>query len=130
MVFDYSHHFDNEIKLFLTQVNSYWDKDYPDSRKQKIKTFLKLDNKTIITPKQIHGDSVIRVSENSNSSECDAIIFKANSSIVGTINVADCIPICIYDFENKNIALVHSGWIEYSGENSPDILIPRYLLLQ
>ena len=77
---------------------------------KKIKAFLKLDNETIITPKQIHGDSVIRVSENSSPSECDAIIFKANSNIIGTINVADCIPICIYDFDNKNIALVHSGW--------------------
>ena len=41
---------------------------------------------------------------------CDGIIYNRESNIVGTINVADCIPICIFDTDNKNIALVHSGW--------------------
>ena len=37
------------------------------------------------------------------------IIFYSND-IVGSINVADCVPICIYDIDREVISLVHSGW--------------------
>ena len=43
MYFDYSFHFNNKIKLFLTQFNTYWDDDYPQSRKSKIVQSFNLD---------------------------------------------------------------------------------------
>ena len=108
---DYSFHFDDKIKLFLTQSNNYWNSDYPHSRINKIVKTFDLFDKIIVAPKQVHGDSVITVSSKKKQDlECDAIIYKDSSNIVGTINVADCIPICVYDSYNNSIALVHSGW--------------------
>ena len=108
--FDYSFHFDNKIKLFLTQSSRYWDSDYPQSRREKIAQAFNINNDTILIPKQVHGDSVLIINNETDELECDAIIYGQKSDIVGTINVADCIPICIYDSDNHNIALVHSGW--------------------
>ncbi len=109
--FNYSQIFEDKIKVVLTQVDPYWDSDYPSSRINKIESYFKLKKRRIISPYQIHSDNIAILSEQSTlNPKCDAIIYNSFSKIVGTINVADCIPICIYDFKNKNIALVHSGW--------------------
>ena len=107
---NYSQYFDNKIKLFLTQSDPFWDRDYPISRKQKISEKFHLEDKSIIIPKQVHGNEVAVLSDRLKEPECDAIIYKANSNLVGAINIADCIPICIYDPLADNIALIHSGW--------------------
>ena len=108
--FDYSSYFNNNIKLFLTQSDSYWDSGYPQSRKNKIAETFNLGNRVILTPRQVHGDSVVNVTKDSQDLDCDGIIYSLDSSLVGTINVADCIPICVYDSCSQKIALVHSGW--------------------
>ena len=110
MLVDYSHYFNNKIRLFLTQANDYWDRDYPNSRKNKIIEYFQIKDKKVIIPKQIHSDLVINLSENSNDLECDAIIYKQESNLVGAIHIADCVPICIYDNQTGYIALIHSGW--------------------
>ena len=109
MIKDYSNLFNNKINIFLTQVDKYWDEKYPYSRKEKIKNYLKLKDQKIIIPKQIHGDLVIYVSNKTKNLKCDAIIFNSDD-IIGSINVADCVPICIYDTDREVISLVHSGW--------------------
>lgn len=60
--------------------------------------------------KQTHSD-LIHILDNNyiNNSIGDAIITnEINKPII--IKVADCIPILIYDKENKVISLIHSGW--------------------
>ena len=110
-VIDYSQVFQNKIRVFLTQVNPYWDLDYPSTRINKINSYFNLNERLVISPKQIHSSQVVTLSKESDiKPECDAIIYNSISKIVGTIDVADCIPICLYDSKNKNIGLVHSGW--------------------
>jgi hypothetical protein len=108
--FDYSPYFNNNIKLFLTQSDAYWDSGYPNSRKNKIIETFSLSDRVILAPKQVHGDAVVRVTEDHPNPECDGIIYNQDSSLVGTINVADCVPICVYDSYGHNIGLIHSGW--------------------
>ena len=60
--------------------------------------------------KQIHSDIVINTNDNyRNNTSGDAII-TSKKNIPLVIKTADCIPILLYDKENKVIALVHSGW--------------------
>ena len=108
--FDYSSYFNNNIKLFLTQPNTYWDSGYSQSRKDKIAETFNLNNRVILSPKQVHGDCVVNIKEDSQNLKCDGIIYREDSNVVGTIDVADCIPICVYDAYGHNIALIHSGW--------------------
>ena len=110
MIFDYSHWFDGKINLFLTQSDQYWDKGYPISRKEKITQYFNFKDKKIVIPEQIHSDIIANVSSQSDNLVCDSIIYSSTSNIVGVINVADCVPVCIYDCVNNYIALVHSGW--------------------
>ncbi len=106
---DYSSIFNNKINLFLTQVDDYWDDGYPHSRKDQIIDILKLKHQKVLIPKQIHSDIVTHISPDMKNLECDAIIFNSND-IIGSINVADCVPICIYDTDRGTISLIHSGW--------------------
>ena len=106
---DYSSIFNNKINLFLTQVDDYWDDGYPHSRKDQIIDILKLKHQKVLIPKQIHSDIVTHISQDIKNLECDAIIFNSND-IIGSINVADCVPICIYDTDRGTISLIHSGW--------------------
>lgn len=60
--------------------------------------------------KQTHSD-IVNILDNNyiNNTIGDAIITNIpNKPII--IKVADCIPVLLYDKENKVLALVHSGW--------------------
>ncbi len=78
----------NLFNLFTTSIN--------------IRTYYELN--------QIHSDRVVIVDDNyRNNTDGDAMITtKKNIPLV--IKTADCIPILLYDKENKVLALVHSGW--------------------
>ena len=60
--------------------------------------------------KQTHSDIINILDDHYiNHTEGDAIITnQINKPMI--IKVADCIPILLYDKENKVLALVHSGW--------------------
>ena len=73
-----------------------------------IKKELNIDN--YYECKQIHSDIINIIDDNYiNNTIGDALITNIpNKPII--IKVADCIPILIYDKENKVLSLVHSGW--------------------
>lgn len=59
---------------------------------------------------QIHSNIVNIVDDNYiNNSDGDALITN-QKNIKLVIKTADCIPILLYDKQNKVLALVHSGW--------------------
>ena len=107
MVKKYSHYFNHKIELFLTQSKNCWSKG---AKNRKVEILDYIQKNTLIMPMQVHSDKVLNVSEQSDNVECDAIIYNARSDLAGAINVADCVPICIYDCNNDYIALIHSGW--------------------
>ena len=60
--------------------------------------------------KQIHSDIIHIIDDNYiNNSIGDALITNnINKPLI--IKIADCVPILLYDKENKVLSLVHSGW--------------------
>ena len=95
----------NDIKLNIDNniLNLFSNKPIKDLLKE-----LNLNNYYEV--KQTHSDIVHILDDNYiNSSVGDALITnQPNKPII--IKVADCIPILIYDKDNKVISLVHSGW--------------------
>ncbi len=94
----------NDIKLNIDNniLNIFSNKPLKDLLKEQ-----KLD--IYYEVKQTHSD-IVHILDNNyiNQSIGDAIITnKKNTPII--IKVADCVPILIYDKENKVISLVHSG---------------------
>jgi len=95
----------NDITLNIDNniLNIFSNKEIKD-----ILNELNLDN--YYECKQTHSD-IIHIIDNNyiNNSIGDALITnKPNKPII--IKVADCVPILVYDKENKVISLVHSGW--------------------
>ncbi len=81
---------------------------FSNKSKEDILKVLKLNN--CYELKQIHSDIIHIVdSDYINCTEGDTLITN-NLNTPMIIKVADCIPILIYDKENKVLALVHSGW--------------------
>lgn len=70
---------------------------------------LKLDHKNIVIPEQIHSNKVVYCTKAGNIIGTDGIITN-KKDLTLSIQVADCIPIYLYDDQNQNIGLVHAGW--------------------
>lgn len=100
---------------------------FSSDRVDKILTKIKLDKYYEV--KQIHSNIVhIIDDEYPNNSIGDALITNIpNKPLI--IKVADCVPILLYDKENKVIALVHSGWkgtLEHITENTVKVMINKF----
>jgi YfiH family protein len=85
------------------------EKSIVESNRESFFKELGLDNNSIAFQKQIHSDIIKIVDSEGVKGESDALI--TNKRNLGlAITVADCTPIFIYDYENKVLAAVHSGW--------------------
>lgn len=70
---------------------------------------IKINQKDIAFPKQIHSDIIKIADKPGRYNECDGLITH-KSNIFLAISVADCVPIFLYDTVNHCIAAIHSGW--------------------
>jgi len=65
----------------------------------------------LILMNQTHSNKVIEIKKNNYRKKInsDAIITKIKGLALGVVT-ADCVPIIIYDAENKIIGCIHAGW--------------------
>ena len=84
----------------------------------RLQSFLEsvgLAKKPIISLKQIHSGKAIMVPANEISisqpifGEADALFTNCRDFYI-SVRVADCLPVYVYDFENKIVGLIHAGW--------------------
>ena len=74
------------------------------------KKFLTKRNKLILM-NQTHSNKVIEVKKNNYKKKinADAVITKVKGLLLGVVT-ADCVPIIIYDYNNKIVGCIHAGW--------------------
>lgn len=73
---------------------------------------LNLSNAKIVRPRQVHGNNVKIVTENSLSSdfmECDGLITDVRDKVLSLV-FADCMSLIFYDPVKNVIGDIHSGW--------------------
>ena len=60
---------------------------------------------------QTHSNKVLEIKENNYKSniKADAMVTKMRGIVLGVLT-ADCVPIILYDVNNKIIGCVHAGW--------------------
>lgn len=104
---DYSLYF-SEKSVFAGITNQNYPFSFAEDRIEFAK-ILKLDYTNIVIPKQVHSKNISICTEAGNITDTDGIITN-NKDLVLSIQVADCIPIYLYDDQNQNIGLVHAGW--------------------
>jgi len=89
-----------------------------ENRKQ-IANSMGIPLSNFITSKQVHGDHIEIISENSRgcgSSDYETAIVATDAMITSVQNiclmvlVADCVPVLFFDVRKKIIGAVHAGW--------------------
>ena len=60
---------------------------------------------------QTHSNKVLEIKENNYKSniKADAMVTKMKGIVLGVLT-ADCVPIILYDVNNKIVGCVHAGW--------------------
>jgi YfiH family protein len=66
-----------------------------------------LENLTLL--RQVHSNKLIKANYTINKTEGDAIYTSKKGSVIGVIT-ADCVPILVWDNENKIAIAIHAGW--------------------
>ena len=85
------------------------DKSVVDKNRNNFFEALGLTIENVGYQRQIHSDIVNVIGCGGDNGASDALITgKKNLGLA--VSVADCTPIFLYDFKNKVIAAVHSGW--------------------
>lgn len=71
---------------------------------------LNIKNEKVVRAGLIHGSEVVIVKDDTKGiPQADGLITN-HKDIFLSITVADCLPIFIYDPDNKVICLIHAGW--------------------
>lgn len=60
-------------------------------------------------PRQTHTDHVVWMTEAGRPEETDAVITKTPGLCIA-VKTADCIPVLLYDHEERIVAAIHAGW--------------------
>lgn len=70
---------------------------------------LALDDWTLVTAHQVHGDHVFEVQDGKQHPIADALITNI-PGVALMLRFADCVPVALYDPFRQAIGLVHAGW--------------------
>ena len=68
-----------------------------------------IPDNSLAIPRQVHGDTVRRVTEPGRFESCDALLTNVKEIFLA-VSTADCVPIFLVDPITKSLAAVHSGW--------------------
>ena len=68
-----------------------------------------IDTAQLAIPQQVHGNRIRRVTAPGGYGETDGLI-SDERGVVLVVQVADCLPIFLYDPRRQAIGLVHAGW--------------------
>ena len=104
---DYSSYFP-EKSIIAGFTNQYYPFSSADDRVEFAK-ILNLNYRNIVIPRQVHSNNISICTKTRNIINSDGIITN-NKDLVLSIQVADCIPIYLYDDQNQSFGLVHAGW--------------------
>ncbi|OIP59572.1 MAG: hypothetical protein AUK38_05210 [Nitrospirae bacterium CG2_30_41_42] len=94
--------FDGHIKAFFTRKSLGVDI-------KKISRILSIKREEVFLPVQRHTDKVLVIDLNFKSTIADAVVTKRKGILIG-VQVADCVPILLFDRRNSIIGAVHAGW--------------------
>ena len=130
---DYSDHFGVDgFNAFI----SYRDQDYANLINRKVfTTNLGFDANELVIPNQVHSKRVKMVESACFLKETDGVISKVKN-VVLSIQVADCIPLFLFNPLSHQFGMIHSGWqgtaqfigpnaihiMETYGDNAKDIM--------
>ena len=114
---DFSHAFSTRLGGFSQKpydsFNLGFHEDFliddANQNRSQILTILNLDNNNLSTARQRHTDNIAIVSAPQIFDQTDSIII-TKPNLPALMTFADCVPILVYDYKLKYLAVIHSGW--------------------
>lgn len=83
--------------------------DIVQAHRKALSDFLGVDFSNMKFQRQVHGDHIRIIDDNSEILESDGMI-TSQKGLVLSVSIADCAAILIYDQANNVVAGIHSGW--------------------
>ena len=128
---DYSEYFNKEVKAYQVLDESHYKSIELNKYRSIVLDKISIDINSLSVPIQVHSNNVRFVNESGFFKNTDGLITD-NSSIILSLQTADCLPIFLFD-QSRNIkGLVHSGWKGTKNKiikNALDIMINRGSIL-
>lgn len=85
--------------------------DIYENNRQLLAEKLEIKSTQLVFPRQTHTNCVAEILEipKNEITEIDALVTKEKGICI-CVQTADCVPVLIFDPENKVIAAIHAGW--------------------
>ena len=94
--------FSNGVKAFFTTKSI-------GMNVKKMSNFLSIKKEDIYFPIQQHTDKILVIKSDLKPEIADAVITQRKGILIG-IQVADCVPVLLFDRRRSVIGAVHAGW--------------------
>jgi len=94
--------FSNGVKAFFTTKSFGVDV-------KKMSNFLSIKKEDIYFPIQQHTDKVLVIKSDLEPEIADAVVTQRKGILIG-VQVADCVPVLLFDKKRSVVGAVHAGW--------------------
>jgi len=95
--------------IFGKHITAFFTGKSPGADPEKIAGAVSVDKLNIYMPVQKHTDKVLVLDSDLSPKIADAVITNNRGILIG-IQVADCVPVLLYDAKRNVIGVVHAGW--------------------
>ena len=95
--------------LMKDQVTAFFTGKNPGADSDNLSRIMKIKNDQIYMPIQKHTDKIAIIESSLFPIIADAVITKEAGILVG-VQVADCVPILLYEKTKGIIGAIHAGW--------------------
>jgi YfiH family protein len=96
-------------EIFSSHVTAFFTGKVPGVDIKEISNISSVSRQEIYLPIQKHTDKVVWLNSDMSPRIADAVITNNRGILLG-IQVADCVPILLYDMKKSVIGAVHAGW--------------------
>lgn len=95
--------------IFGKHVKAFFTGKSPGAEPEGISGAVSIDKQRIYLPIQKHTDKVLVLDSDFSPRIADAVITNNKGILLG-VQVADCVPVLLYDVKRNVIGVVHAGW--------------------
>ncbi len=96
-------------EIFKGGVTAFFTGKDPGADLGEVAGIIGIKKESIYLPVQKHTDKIVLLESSREAGIADAVVTKEAGVLIG-VQVADCVPVLIYETEKGIIAAVHAGW--------------------
>lgn len=96
-------------KIFGDSVKAFFTEKSVGADAENISRLLSIRTENIYIPIQKHTDGVLILDDDFTPKIADAVVTRRRGILIG-VQVADCVPVLLYDRKKSVIGVVHAGW--------------------